>query len=54
MGISHVYHNRDLLKDYHARGARAPGVPLVPPPMDMCRPHPFQVGVAGVHKLFHA
>ena len=25
VSVSHVYHNRDLLKDYHARGARAPG-----------------------------
>ena len=36
MGVSHIHHNRDLLKDCHARGgggARAPGAPLVPPPM---------------------
>ena len=33
--VSHVYHNRNPLKDCHAggRGARAPGNPLVPPPM---------------------
>ena len=29
VGISHVYHNRDLLKDCHARGGGH--VPLVPP-----------------------
>ena len=27
VGVSHVYHNRDLLNDCHARGARAPGAP---------------------------
>ena len=30
MGVSHVYHNRDLLKDCHARGGGG-HVPLVPP-----------------------
>ena len=36
VGVSHVYPNRDVLKDCHARGgARAPGAPLVPPPMDV-------------------
>ena len=25
--VSHVYHNRDLSKDYHARGAHAPDAP---------------------------
>ena len=35
VGVSHVYPNRDVLKDCLARGggARAPGAPLVPPPM---------------------
>ena len=33
MGVSHVYPNRNVLKDCQARGARAPGAPLVPPPM---------------------
>ena len=27
MGVSHVYHNRDLLKDYHARGGTCPWCP---------------------------
>ena len=33
--VSHVYHNRDLLKDCHARGggAHAPDAPLVLQPM---------------------
>ena len=40
VGVSHVYPNRDVLKDCQARGgggggggACAPGAPLVPPPM---------------------
>ena len=36
VGVSYVYPNRDVLKDCHAGGggARAPGAPLVPPPMN--------------------
>ena len=35
MGGEQVHYNRDLLKESHSRGggARAPGAPLVPPPM---------------------
>ena len=35
VGVSHVYPNRNVLKDCQATGggARAPGAPLVPPPM---------------------
>ena len=37
VGVSHIHHNRDLLKVRTVMqgggGARAPGAPLVPPPM---------------------
>ena len=35
MGGEQVHYNRDLLKGNHSRGrgARAPGAPLVPPPI---------------------
>ena len=33
VGVSHVYHNRDLLNDGHARRDKCPWCPLVPLPM---------------------